>query len=336
MTIQVGVIGLGIGQKHLASLAQIPDVRIVAVADLVESHLLSIASLYNTHHYMHWQCLLDQELALDAVVLATPSHVRIEPIKAICERKLALFCEKPPAVCLDTAHQIAKLLTQAGIINAVGFQYRYSLFAERLSQLLRERGAHFARILVATGWPTFNWMPTPPQHLYKKAASGGPLIEHGIHFQDVLRYITNAEPVSVQAMAELGTLQPVEGRDTEETTLLLARYSSGLLATQVHCWSHVGDVSQLQVVGYDFDLTWHFADIHHLVGMIDQQTINECDRTNPYLEEMKTFIAAVQQHNQRLIRSSYIDACQSMAVCQAATEAIDNSIAHTVVASFLL
>lgn len=332
--VQVGLVGLGIGQKHLESLSQVPNAQIAAIADVDESRLGKAVARYGGQGYRDWQTMLDNEGQLDAVILATPARVRREPIAAIAERKLALFCEKPPAVDLQEALTIRSLIQESGILNTVGFMYRWAPLADRVRELLADRHLLFVRGVVA--WPVFSWFlgPDAPKTIYSKRACGGPLIEQAIHFQDVLRYVTGDEPLRVQGFAELGTLYSQEGRDCEETTAYVLRHQSGMLSTHVHNWSHRGSLLQLQFVGEDFDFTWDMRnDNMSLTGNVAGQSVQEADNSTGYLQEIEGFVTAVAQSDQSLLRSPYADACRSMAVCEAATAAVEQGT-NVVVAAF--
>lgn len=323
MSVKCAVVGLGIGALHVESLAKIPEAEIVAFADLDVTQVEKFAAKYGARAYTSWGAMLEGENELDAVILATPAHVRLEPIRAICERKIALFCEKPPAVNLEQALVIRDIIGAAGILNAVGFMYRWGSLADRVRELIAGRPPIFARGVVA--WPIFDWVASgsAPKNLYTKAGCGGPLIEQGIHYQDVLRYITGDEPVVAQAMAELGNTQPLEGRDCEETTAYVLRHESGMLSTHVHNWSHKGTVMQIQIVGESYELTW---DMHHntlkFKNTSNGEELSETGRAEFYFDEMVGFIQAVQYRDQTNIRSSYADACKSLAVCEAVASAV--------------
>lgn len=323
MKLKIGVVGLGIGAVHVSSLDKIPEAQIVALADLDAERVQQFADERGARAYADWQSMLEGETELDAIILATPAKIRLEPIRAIAERGIALFCEKPPAVDLKSALEIRDIIESAGILNTVGFMYRWSPLALRMKELIAGRPRLFARGVVA--WPVLDWVVSgaAPKSLYSKAACGGPLIEQAIHYQDVLRYITGDEPVSVHAIANLSTLLPPEGRDCEETTAYILRHESGMLSNHIHNWSHKGTVMQIQVVGDTYDLTWNMnhGDMK-LTGTIDGESIHEASDSEYYFSEIVGFVNAVQQKDQSLIRSSYADACQSMAVCEAATNAV--------------
>lgn len=330
MSLNVAVIGLGWpGKKHTESLNGLDGVRVCAVADLDEARVRAFAAEHGARAYRHWRELLDGETELDAVVLATPPIVRDEPIAAIAERGLPLFCEKPPAHDVATARAVTEVIERAGILNTVGFMYRWAPLASRFRELIADRPRLFARICVA--WPVFGWVTQglAPVGLFQKAKAGGPLVEQGVHFQDILRYITGDEPTRVMAMAELDDNYPTAERDAEETSAVVVRHASGMLTSHVHNWSHAAKVLQLQIVGVDFDLTWSIHD-GPLVGQVDGTPIDESDATDPYLEEIRGFVAAVRAQDQGLLRSPYRDAAQTLAVCDAAARAVLSGTAEAV------
>jgi myo-inositol 2-dehydrogenase/D-chiro-inositol 1-dehydrogenase len=321
MSVKIAVVGLGVGAMHLRNLASIPDASVVAVADLDPALLAGAADSYGARPYSGWKELLEGERELDALILATPAMVRRDPIAAVCERGIALFCEKPPAMTRESAGEIRAMIERAGILNTVGLMYRWDPLANRMRQLLEGHHRLLARSVVA--WPVFEWVANgwASKWLYRKDGCGGPLIEQAIHFQDVLRYITGDEPVKVQAIADLGSLVAVPGRDCEETTGYLLQHESGMVSTHLHNWSHKKHLLEIQVVGEDINLTWQIEKAR-LFGTVGEAEIDESAKANPYLEELKGFVNAVQCGDQGLLRSSYADATQSLEVCIAATESL--------------
>ena len=324
MSVKIGVVGMGIGARHVENLERVPDAEVVAVADLDLEKAQEIGERVGALAYRDWQAMLDGSPDLDAVILATPASVREAPIRAICERKLALLCEKPPALSSAEATAIRDVIEDSGVLNTVGFMYRWNPLATRMRELINNRPLLFARSVVA--WPILQGIELGfvAKNLYSKAACGGPLIEQAIHFQDVLRYITGDEPQSVQGVAELGNIIPRSTRDCEETTAYVMRHASGMLSTHVHNWSHKRTLIQLQVVGEELDLTMQMEGELWLRGKIGDLEINESWEGSNYYEEIVGFVDAVQSNDQSLMRSPYADACRSFKVCEAATQAITN------------
>lgn len=324
MAVKVGVVGLSFGRIHVESLAQMPEAKIVALADLNEAKVKEFTGKFGGNGYCDWKEMIKRQKDLDAVVLATPAHIRLDPIRAICRRGLAMFTEKPPALDMRSASKITAVIEKAKIINSVGFMYRWAPNALRMRELISGRQRLFARLVIA--WPVFSWVRDglAPQRLYQYAGCGGPMIEQGIHYQDVLRYIVQDEPVALQAMVDPGRIFPTQGRDCEETFALTMRHASGMLTSHVHNWSHGGMVMDLQVVGRDFDLTWHMTGgtNNKLEGKVGEQVILEGSEERLHLLEIQGFVKAVATNDQSIIRSSYADAARTLAVCAAATRSI--------------
>ncbi len=331
MTVNVGIVGVGwAGQQHAKVLGSLPDVAVVAGADPDQKRLEAFGKEHGARTYASTDEMLAAEPDLDAVIVAPEAAVRLEPIRAICDRGLAVFCEKPPALDLATAREVRDVIEESGVINSVGFQSRWSRAAPRMRELIAGRRALFAQITVA--WRVFDWVKDGSwsRRLYTKSGCGGPVVEQGIHSQDVLRYITSDEPVRVQAMAELGKTEPIEGRDCEETTVVLARHASGMLSTHVQNWSCKQTLHRIQVVGDAFDLTWLLSEGDKVVGWIDGSEIDETLEVDPFVEELRGFLAAVAQNDQTIVRSDYADACKTLAVCQAAALAVETGLPQDV------
>lgn len=322
MAIKVGVVGMGIGSRHVENLELTPGAEIAAVADLNIEKAREIGERVGAKVFADWQSMLDGTPDLDAVILATPAVVREEPIRAICERKLALFCEKPPALTSAEAEKIEEIIAESGVLNTVGFMYRWNHLATHMRDLVAGRKLLFARTVVA--WPILPAVADGdfPMSLFSKAKCGGPLIEQAIHFQDALRYICGDEPVSVMGAAELGEIVTQAGRDCEETSVYMLRHASGMLSTHVHNWTHNAALIQIQVVGENLDLTMQMEEELWLRGWADGEKIEESWAGNPYYEEIVGFIDAIEKNDQSILRSPYADACRSFKVCEAAAEAV--------------
>ena len=209
--------------------------------------------------------------------------------------------------------------------------YRWSPLALRMRELIHESPKLFARGIVA--WPVLGWVYDghAPKSLLTKSASGGPLIDQAIHYQDVLRYITGDEPVGVQAFGTLGEIYPPQDRDSDETTAYILQHQSGMLSTHIQNWSHAGTILELQVVGKDYDLTWNLNDgPMTLTGNYQGETVEESSSHSCYVEEMKGFIDAVRHNDQSRLRSSYRDACQSMNVCLSTVRAVETGVNQSI------
>ena len=108
--VRVGIIGTGwIAEAHLASYLKMPDVEIVAGADLVEGKAKAFfdrfglkAKCYSSHKEM----LDDESLALDAVSVCTYNRTHAECAIYALNKGVNVLLEKPMCVTLEEAAEI--------------------------------------------------------------------------------------------------------------------------------------------------------------------------------------------------------------------------------------
>jgi len=123
--IKTALIGLGkMGLSHHAIINAHPEVELVAVCDTA-GYVLDVFRKYTGIKIYTNYIDLIRENELDAVFIATPSRFHSEMVRACLERGLHVFCEKP--FCLDPEEglQLAELAEQKGLVNQVGYHYRF-------------------------------------------------------------------------------------------------------------------------------------------------------------------------------------------------------------------
>ena len=75
--------------------------------------------------FKHYKDLLAMD-ELDAVIIATPPHWHALPFIAACERKLAIYEEKPLSYDVPEGRAMANAWKKAGNLVQIGFQRRQS------------------------------------------------------------------------------------------------------------------------------------------------------------------------------------------------------------------
>ena len=58
--------------------------------------------------------------------------------------------------------------------------------------------------------------------------------------------------------------------------------------------------------------------------------VDENPAGDPHQDEIRAFVIAVAQHDQNIVRSDYLDACKTLAVCEAAARAVLTGAAQQV------
>jgi myo-inositol 2-dehydrogenase/D-chiro-inositol 1-dehydrogenase len=177
--LRVGLVGAGwIARTHATTLAALDGARLVASADLVPGRA----------DYTDWHALLARE-RLDAVLVCTPPDAHRAVVVAAAEAGLAVYLEKPVAHDMADARAIAAAVARAGVVCAVGYQYRAISF---LADLPRD-----ARLLIGAGLSGTVDRPW----LGDRARGGGFVLERASHLVDLQRALAGevAEVASVES-----------------------------------------------------------------------------------------------------------------------------------------
>lgn len=216
---RVGLVGAGnVAQRHARVLAGFPDVRLVAVTDVLPAAADRLASAYGARAVPDVAALLDMDL--DAVYVCVPPFAHGAVEEAVLAAGLPMFVEKPLAADLDTAERIG---ARAGnVLTAVGHHWRYLAVVERARELLDGRPVR----LVSGAWldkvPPVTWWA-------RRDRSGGPIVEQAAHVLDLTRVLAG-EVANVQAAGD-GSPPAVEGADIDAVTAATLRFSGGAVGT---------------------------------------------------------------------------------------------------------
>jgi myo-inositol 2-dehydrogenase / D-chiro-inositol 1-dehydrogenase len=188
----VGLVGAGrIGAFHARVLAASPAVDRLTIADLDTDLAARVAGELGAGAAPSPQALVDG--GVHALVIAAATSAHAELIHLGADAGLAMFCEKPIALDLETTDAVIEHVVKANVALQIGFQRRFDagyLEARRL----RASGAlgRVYSVRLATH------DPAPPHEGYI-AASGGIFRDLHIHDFDVLRWVTGQEVVEVYA-----------------------------------------------------------------------------------------------------------------------------------------
>ena len=324
MTIRLGIIGCGIGQRHAENTQRIPDCELVALCDMNEPRLRQATDRFGCAGYNTVTAMLEQA-TLDGVLVCTPPYVRMPLLGDLARRGLAVFCEKPPAHDLATARAAKRVFETNSVINAVGFMYRWMQAADYLKTLIDQRAVLVCQI---TGiWEVLFWADNGlvSSDYYYRDRAGGPLVEQGVHLIDVARFILDDEITRIHARGANMVHRLSATCTTEETIQTSLAWRKGTLGSHVHCWSHHGHVFQLLVVGADFALTLDLKD-NRVFGTNNGSTIDRTFDDNCYVTELHGFCDAIRAGDQSLVRSSYADACSTLAVASTGMQSLDLGI----------
>jgi len=310
MVVSIGFVGSGgIAREHMNCLQKVPDARIEAFCDIDLNRAREAASsIQGARAYRDISEMVRAE-KLDAIYVCVPpfSH-GFEP--SLIERGLHLFIEKPIALALELAKKIEAAIAKAGIINSVGYMWRYLDTTDLAMKVLGEKGPIG---MVIGQYHDPYWFP--PGHWWiDKSKGGGQVIEQSTHVFDLARYI--AGDVS-RVYAELDTLllKDVPGFSVEDVSVVCLRFKSSALGVVTSTCASRKTFTGTALKFIAKDVAVELGGHAHYARIYWDDKVEQIDsKVNPYLEEDSVFVEAVKTGNASKIKSPYSDAMKTLEV----------------------
>jgi myo-inositol 2-dehydrogenase/D-chiro-inositol 1-dehydrogenase len=193
MKLRIAAIGAGrIGKLHAANAAAHPRAQVVAIHDVNQEHAEALAKRHGVRAYLR----LEDALAdCDAAVVASSTDTHAAIALAVAQAGRPMYLEKPIDLDFEKATGTARALRSIGVPIMVGFNRR---FDEAYRALRREVGAGEVGRLQIIQMTSRG--PNEAPSVEYITHSGGIYRDKGIHFFDLLRYITGREVLEVYAM----------------------------------------------------------------------------------------------------------------------------------------
>src|SRR4051794_26573341 len=134
--LRVGLVGAGgVGQRHAQTLARLPEVRLVAVTDVDAPRAEELAREHDAQPCPDVEALLATS-GLDGVWVCLPPFAHGATERLVLEAGLPFFVEKPLAVDLATAQDVAAMVSRSGVVTGTGYHWRYMPGVERAVEVL--------------------------------------------------------------------------------------------------------------------------------------------------------------------------------------------------------
>ena len=163
------------------------------------------------------------DVPVDAVILATPTHLHGEQGIAAAERGWHMLIEKPVAADLAQAQAVARAVKDTGVGSLVGHHRRYHAPVQQLKSLIAKG---------AIGTPvtaTLIWAMRKPDGYFEgnwRAAGGSPVMINLVHDIDLLRFVLG-DIMTTTALRGAGH----RGADRIESGAIALLFETGATAT---------------------------------------------------------------------------------------------------------
>jgi predicted dehydrogenase len=259
--IRIGMIGVGqISKNHLKRYAEMPDVEIVAAADIDGKELAAVAQTYRiAHTYASFREMLTRD-DIVAVDVCMHNNLHAPATIAALEAGKHVFCEKPIAGAyadgkkmLETARACNRKLSiqLATLFSRETRVAKHLIDAGRLGRVYHARSTGYRR----RGRPFVDGYGT--DNFVKKAvASGGALFDMGVyHISQMLYLLDQPEVTRVSGKVYQETAMDAgrrksSGFDVEEMGTGFVRFSGDQTLDIIEAWAiHLNPFEGSCIVG---------------------------------------------------------------------------------------
>jgi len=206
--IKIAIIGCGkiANDAHLKPLSLMKDVEIKYAADLVEERALAAQKLYGIENAVtdYKKALADKEVKAVWVLTPNFSHytITMDALKA----GKHVFCEKPITINYKLSKKMADEANKRNLVLNIGVCNRYHKSVELIKDFV-EKGKLGNLYHIYCSFRSYRSIPgLGGAFTSKEKSGGGVLIDWGIHFLDLILYITGVKisTVSASTYSKLG------------------------------------------------------------------------------------------------------------------------------------
>ena len=232
--VKFGVVGLGLwGKEVLSTLSTLPSAQVTAICDTYETFLNKGKEIApNAATFADFTKLLASDV--EAVVVATPSHLHKDVALAAIQAGKHVYCEAPLAANLDDAKAIALAGKGSAKVFQVGLQGRSNLLNKHVNGFVKTGVLANVAQVHALYNKKDSWRrmaPTPEREKeinwrLSKATSPGLVGEAGIHHLDLTNWYLNGLPTAVTGFGSI--INWSDGRDVPDTVQCIIEYPNNV------------------------------------------------------------------------------------------------------------
>jgi predicted dehydrogenase len=224
--LRLGIIGCGnvTQNRHLPAIQSLPDLRVVALADIDSARLRNAAERYGIQaQYSDYRSLVDDE-GVEAVAVCTPLGLHVEMALAALEAGKHVMIEKPLAPSLDAADALLDTATASQCTVMVGYNLRWHRLVRQALDVIRQGRLGRIELMVASFTAGTHYKRDVLEWKKRRALGGGVLMEFATHYFDLWRFLLDTEVSEVHATSRSDEWDDVTGTVT-------VQFEKGILAT---------------------------------------------------------------------------------------------------------
>ena len=242
--IRIGVIGAGDFAKsvhlpNLKSLSNLYDIR--AIASRTGANAKETAKQFGVDYATsdYQEMLKDPDI--DMVLITTRHNLHAQMAIEAAQAGKAIFLEKPMALNLEELNGLEKVLNETKVPFMVGFNRRFSPFAQKIKELIKNRlNPMIIGYQMNAGF-------IPKEHWVHSEEGGGRNIGEACHIYDLFNFFTESEVESIAAFA----IDPkTEQYSRNDNFIATIKYNDGSVCNLAYTALGTKEVSKEQMEIY--------------------------------------------------------------------------------------
>lgn len=240
---RLGLVGAGrMGRTHLRALNDCADVRIVAVAEPLETLRDDAVATFDVVGYSSLAEMLASG-GIDGALIVTPSDSHVDVIALVAAAGLPILCEKPCGVTAEDTKRAQRIVRDAGVALQIGYWRRFVPELQRIREGIAD-GA-FGDVLTLS---CLQWDGEPPSAAFR-SRSGGVFIDMGVHEFDQARWLTGSDLTGMTAVASASISDPEATGDPDSAQVLCRTTSGATVFVSLGRHYSGGDIASVEVFG---------------------------------------------------------------------------------------
>jgi len=301
--IGVAVIGTGFwGKNHARNYKELPSTELVAICDVNPERAKAIADQFGVKAYTDSARMLKNR-EIEAISVCTWSTVLAkEALKGLRAGKHVLV-EKPMATNAKQAEKLCEAAQQNNLILTVGFLMRFIPGLQIIRDAIEKR--RIGELVCANAKRVSQW----PDRI----GDVGVVKDTAIHDIDVMRFISQQDPVTVYA--KMGSMTH---RKFEDYAQLMLTYQNGQSAFIESNWLTPYKTRTLTVTGSDAIMRLDYISQDLWIEQRSETVQPRCAFQEPLKCELQHFAECILENKKPLITGE--DGVKALEIAEAAMQ----------------
>ncbi|MBP1990631.1 Gfo/Idh/MocA family protein [Paenibacillus eucommiae] len=229
--IKFGIVGMGIrGSLFADTIVQNPYAEITAISDSYEETLKKNMEKYDVPGYINVEDMIERE-QLDAIVIATPDFLHMQPVMLAARKGIHIMVEKPFSTLVEEAEEMFAEVKKAGIKCLVAFENRWNAPFVAVKEAV-DNGEIGKIITVNSRLNDTIFVPTKMLKWSKGSTPGWFLLPHAT---DIALWLKDSKPIKVYAVGTKKKLVSM-GLDTYDSIQAVVTFDDDTHATFTTSW----------------------------------------------------------------------------------------------------